>query len=349
MKELFPGIYQIPLTLQGFAPGSVNAYLVREKDQCTLIDTGWDYPVSVKSMRNQLEEVGIHFTDIKRIFITHCHGDHLGMMEKFQKESHAVVYLHHKEMDIIKVRYSKEKDYWPKVDRFLQEHGLPPSQLTSPPPLVSSLETIPAPDVWLQGTETIPIGDYTFKIVHTPGHTPGHMSLFEPRTGILISGDVLLPTIVTNAATHVMNMTNPLQQYFNSLQTLKELDIKTVLPGHEYPFTNHRGRIEEILEHYRKKTEGVLKVFTSNNRMYTAFDMSKLLSWSIKTRTLLWDQLGDWDKRLAVLQTIALMEELVSADRLTRFSQDGKLYYRYREMSPPQGDSHTDQNSRTDS
>ena len=110
MKELFPGIYQIPLTLQGFAPGSVNAYLVREKEQCTLIDTGWDYPAVVKSMEDQLEEVGIHFNEIKRIFITHCHGDHLGMMERFQKVSHAVVYLHHKEMDIIKVRYSQEKD-----------------------------------------------------------------------------------------------------------------------------------------------------------------------------------------------------------------------------------------------
>ena len=165
------------------------------------------------------------------------------------------------------------------------------------------------------------------KVVNTPGHTAGHISLYEPTRKFLFSGDVLLPTIATNAALHVQHINNPLQQYLHSLQTLKEMDIETILPGHEYVFSNHRRRIEELFKHHQAKAEEIWKVF-ADGQPKTAYDVSRILSWSPKTKTVTWPSLSGWDKRFAVLQTIAHLEIMAEDKKLTRFSKDGKLYYR---------------------
>ena len=54
MKEILPGIYQLTLSQKGFAPGSVNVYLLRDIDSFTLVDTGWGSSESIKSMETQL-------------------------------------------------------------------------------------------------------------------------------------------------------------------------------------------------------------------------------------------------------------------------------------------------------
>jgi glyoxylase-like metal-dependent hydrolase (beta-lactamase superfamily II) len=328
MKEVLPGVYQINISLTGFAPGGVNLYLIRDGDSYTTIDTGWDTPDSVSSLEAQLADSGLRFSDIRRAIITHCHSDHMGMMSRLKKINKAVTYLHRDEMDLVKVRYDNENSYWPITDKFILSHGVPPAELPPPEFEMPSLTSVVSPDILLKGGDEISIGEYTLRVIDTPGHTPGHISLYEPRRKFLISGDVLLPTIATNAATHVLQLQNSLQIYLNSLSRLKELDIELVLPGHEYPFRNHRKRIEELFEHYRQKREAVLKVFEGSDGARTAYDVSHLLSWTPRAKSYSWDKLNGWDRRLAMLQTIAHLEELAGAKKLTRFSRDGRLYYR---------------------
>jgi glyoxylase-like metal-dependent hydrolase (beta-lactamase superfamily II) len=328
MKEVFPGLYQITISLSGFAPGGVNLYLIRDGSSYATVDTGWESTSSVNLLEAQLAEAGIRFPDIKRAIVTHCHSDHMGMMSKLKRANNATTYLHRNEIDLIKVRYNKENSYWPITDKFILSHGVPPSELPPPDFDMPTLTSVVPPDILLKGGEEISVGEYTLRVINTPGHTPGHISLYEPHQKFLISGDVLLPTIATNAATHVLQMPNSLQKYLNSLNTLRGLDIELVLPGHEYPFSNHRKRIEELFEHYRQKREGVLRVFNGSESPKTAYDVSRLLSWTPHAKSYSWDKLNGWDRRLAMLQTIAHLEELAGSQKLTRFSQNGKIYYR---------------------
>ena len=328
MKELLPGLYQININLPGFAPGGVNLYLIRDGDTYATIDTGWETPESISSLEAQLAEFGLQFSDIRRAIITHCHGDHMGLMSRLKRLNNAVTYMHRDEMDLIKVRYDRDNTYWPITDKFILSHGVPPAELPPPELEMPTLKSVVPPDILLEGGDEISIGEYSLRVIETPGHTPGHISLYEPRHRFLISGDVLLPTIATNAATHVLQMQNPLQMYLNSLSRLQELDIDMVLPGHEYPFSDHHKRIKELFEHYRQKRQAVLKVFRDGDFPRTAYDVSRRLSWTPHVKSYTWDRLNGWDRRLAMLQTIALLEELAGAEKLTRFSQDGKLYYR---------------------
>jgi glyoxylase-like metal-dependent hydrolase (beta-lactamase superfamily II) len=329
MKEILPGLFQINLTLSGFAPGSVNIYLIRIDDGFLSIDTGWDSPPSLESLQEQLSEIGAGLSDIKQVIITHCHIDHLGMVPRLKILNNSKVYIHENELQLIKIRFTGGDNFLSVTDNFLKSHGFPESELLPPEIQLPAPEGISLlkPDVLLKGGEEISAGEYTLRVINTPGHTPGHIVLYEPDKKFVISGDMLLPTIATNAAFHVQyNISNPLRTYINSLKELQKLDIRLVLPGHEYVFSNPEERIKKLLLVNQKKSNEIFQVF-KNGQSMTAYEVSRILSWSVKTNTTNWNKLTEWDKRFAVLQSVSHLEDLAFINKLTRFSKDGKIYY----------------------
>ncbi len=311
MKEVLPSIYQVNLTLSGFNPGSVNTYLIKTDSGYTSIDTGWDSPPSVQSFEAQLQEIGAHFSDINQVIVTHCHLDHMGLIARLKQTHNIQIYFHQDELELIKIRFTGGDNFLPLTDKFLLTHGFPLNELTPPEiqlPIPPNMDKVQA-DVLLRGGEEIPVGKYRFKVINTPGHTAGHIALYEPQEKFLFSGDILLPTIATNAAIHVQHIPYPLQQYLHSLSILRELDIKTVLPGHEDLFSNHRQRIDELFRAHEKKAGEIFRTFTDGNPK-TAYKVSRIMAWSPRTKTNSWEKLTGWDKRFAVLQTVAHLESL---------------------------------------
>ena len=77
------------------------------------------------------------------------------------------------------------------------------------------------PDITLHDGETITTGLFTFKVIWTPGHSSGHICLYEPEKKIFLSGDHILPTITPNVSVHPQAIENPLGRYFDSLNELK--------------------------------------------------------------------------------------------------------------------------------
>ncbi|HSW57764.1 MAG TPA: MBL fold metallo-hydrolase [Dehalococcoidales bacterium] len=327
MKELYPGVFQIKIGLQGFGPGAVNLYVIQDGSHLTLIDTGWDLPESIGHLQEQLAEKGFALQDIQRVLVTHCHSDHLGLINRLHEENRAQIYLHQKEQDIISARYNPRNDYWPNTDLFLMTHGIPSAELALIEDPLPQIQYLAEPDVWLKGDEVISVGEYKLKAVNTPGHSPGHTAYYEPYHKFLFSGDILLPTISTNAATHVQHMVNPLQQYLDTLQRLNELDVSSVLPGHEYPFSGHRQRITELVDHHNARSQAVQQIFQGHFELMNAYQVARLLEWTTRNRKLTWEQLKPWDKRLAMMQSVAHLELLVFSQKLLRLSQNGKIFY----------------------
>jgi glyoxylase-like metal-dependent hydrolase (beta-lactamase superfamily II) len=141
----------------------VNCYLVREDDGLTLIDTGLSG--SAAAILNVARELGM---SIQRIILTHAHGDHLGSLD--------ALYQLLPEVEVL----VSARDA-----RFLAgDMSLDPSE----------------PQMKLRGdyrtTTTRPNrllydGDQvgSLQVISTPGHTPGHIALFDARDGTLIAGD----------------------------------------------------------------------------------------------------------------------------------------------------------------
>jgi glyoxylase-like metal-dependent hydrolase (beta-lactamase superfamily II) len=326
MKEIQPGIFQLVLPLPGFAPDTMNVYLFRDREGYTIIDTGWDTQALVKSVQDQLAEINARFSEIKRVLITHCHVDHLGMIGRYKRENEALIYYHQNEIGLIKIRFCKGDNYWPMTEQFLQTNGMPAAELTPTKFQLPSVTSLPEPDVSLKGGEIIPVGDYKLKVINTPGHTPGHAAYYEPEKKLLFCGDVLLPTIVTNAALHVQHIVNPIRQYLDSLRELRKLEVEMILPGHEYIFSGHRQRIDDLISHNLKKSRDIFSTFRDAVPR-SAYQVSQLLAWSPETQDATWSRLSDWDKRFAVLQTTAHLDELAYASKLTKIIQDGKILF----------------------
>ena len=98
----------------------------------------------------------------------------------------------------------------------LQRHGVPNSDL----PVLGSASmpalqfvTVTFPDRVLYGGETITTGVYDLEVIWTPGHSPGHICLYEPKNQLLFSGDHILPCISPNVSYHVQSGDNPLGDY----------------------------------------------------------------------------------------------------------------------------------------
>ncbi|MGI4758924.1 MAG: MBL fold metallo-hydrolase [Janthinobacterium lividum] len=190
-----------------------NCYLLRESDGLTLIDT------SIKGRQKSiLKAAGAFGGTIKRVLLTHAHGDHMGSLDGIHSALGGLdVAISEREAPLL----HKDLSLRPGEPQQNPKGGFPGAQ-TQPTHLLTEGE--------LYGS---------LRCIDTPGHTPGHMSFLDERDGTLIAGDALvsvgelrpvnkpvwwfpLPKIAT--------WDKPLA--FASARKLAELPIKQVATGH---------------------------------------------------------------------------------------------------------------------
>lgn len=96
-----------------------------------------------------------------------------------------------------------------------------------------------APAVPVDGVEALSDGDRVFDltIVATPGHTPGHVSVHDPATGLLVAGDALNGTDGSDVRGPNPDFSSDMDTALQSVGTLASLDVTTVLFGHGEPYT----------------------------------------------------------------------------------------------------------------
>jgi len=83
------------------------------------------------------------------------------------------------------------------------------------------------------GNLTLRVGEHTFELIHTPGHTPGQLAVYVPEEGVVFTGD----TIFSECQTWLM--TSDVDQWLEALDTIRQLDVDYILPGHG-PVTTKR-------------------------------------------------------------------------------------------------------------
>ena len=101
----------------------------------------------------------------------------------------------------------------------------------------------------LDADDVIDLGDRAFSVVHTPGHSPGGIGLFERGTGIFLSGDIIYDGPLIDDAYH-----SDIAHYVETLQRLRHLPVSVVDGGHFPSFgpTHFRQLIDEYLAGHRK-------------------------------------------------------------------------------------------------
>ena len=304
----------------------VNTYLIRGEEGYLLVDAGWNTDKSFATLNELLATKGITLADISQIVVTHIHPDHYGMAGRIKQLSGATLAFHHLEQENIASRYVHPEELRNQTDRLLMANGLPYDEMVALRDATKGIEkyVVPVqPDITLHDGDTIATGEFTFRVIWTPGHAKGHLCLYEPGKKILLSGDHILPNITPNISVHPQAIVNPLGRYLKSLREIRSLDIELTLPGHDAPFTKLIPRIDSIIKHHMQRNQEILTALQQETK--NAYQLAQDITWKTSTK---WHTLRDFHRRMAICETLAHLEMMAAAGRLEVLTEEGIRYYR---------------------
>lgn len=95
-----------------------------------------------------------------------------------------------------------------------------------------------------------------WRVIHTPGHATGHICLHNPGPGLMIAGDMVagVGTILLDPPEGNLGM------YLDSLEQLKRLEPKTLLPAHGPPIEQGVACLQQYIDHRNLRTQQIMKV-----------------------------------------------------------------------------------------
>jgi len=227
--EIIPNVYQI-------ANRGANIILIVE-EELTLVDTG--FLGSSAQVTNFIHSLGRSVEEISLIIITHNHFDHAGGLAELTKLTRAEVAVHQAD-----INDTEGQSPYPRGIRGLLRI---PFLATLRQRFLLSPDDV---DIPLAGGEVLePLGG--LEVVHTPGHTPGSISLYSPKYKLLIVGDALVKSHNAPQLPHRMVTTN-YAQAMNSIRKMAQLDFDTLCFGHGRPLTGDvRTQLTELVEKTR--------------------------------------------------------------------------------------------------
>jgi glyoxylase-like metal-dependent hydrolase (beta-lactamase superfamily II) len=302
-EEILPGLYRITVPLSGSPLKATNSYVIRGGGRSLIIDTGWNHEDCRRALVTGLEKCHVKPREAD-FFITHMHADHSGLVSALASER-ARVYFGRADAEIMK---SAGPEHWQRQIDFARNHGFPAEELKRAIGSHPGRRYSPNTSLNLRVSEDgdkITAGDYRFECIETPGHTDGHICLYEQDKKILICGDHILVDITPNI-TLSAGQRNPLKEYLGSLDKVYDLDVELALPGHRSVFRNHKERIRELKEHHRSRLEEVVSILAKGTQ--NAFEVASQMTWDIGYRY--WDSFPAGQKWFAFGEALAHLRYL---------------------------------------
>jgi len=273
-----PDILMFGVPNKGMMAGQpTNVFLlgyVADGGPLMLVDTG-DHG-SEAALLDAIAASDIELSRITRIVLTHCHPDHVGNATMLKEATGAPVWAHPLERE--------------QIERFRSDLVV---------------------DHWIEDGQQIDGDGFSVETIFTPGHSPGHVCLVEPRSRVLIAGDM----ISGFGSVGIFPPNGSMRQYFDSLRRLLAADearpFSLTCPGHGPVIPATRAKIKEYIEHRQARETEVYDAVVGG-----AGTMTELLP-------IIYPGILDHLSFAARSTLQANLDKLVEDGRLTR---DGERY-----------------------
>jgi glyoxylase-like metal-dependent hydrolase (beta-lactamase superfamily II) len=305
------------MPIPGHTLGGVCAFLVKDHDGYALIDSGMGIPACAEAMDGHLAALGVPISALHTIVATHCHPDHLGGAADLRARSDARVWLHALDAPLVNPQHPVGDADLDALATWLRHHGFPVDEAETARHSVDSYNGrsfLLEPDRLLEGGETFALGPYRFEVVWTPGHTPGHVCLFETTRRLLLTGDHLFARAAPNVRLMSYSPADTMGQYVTSLGRIAALPADLALPAHGEPFSPVADRAHEVIRHQLDRRERLRAMMTA--RPQTAYQCAQVV-WGPGARTT-WDTFHSRLRRNAALTLAAHLEWLAIDGKIAR-------------------------------
>jgi len=323
IEEIVPNMYRTEIPLPRSPLKWLNSYIVKGGDRFLVIDAGFHREECLKIMEDSLQKLGV---DLNRtdIFITHLHVDHMGLADMLAREN-CKVYFNEPETRMMNSQEKNWDSYWQELIDLYVANGFPPDSAWV------SMKSHPAHKYGLKRKlnftivkdgDAIDIGNFHFRCVSTPGHSPGHTSLYEANHKILVAGDHILFDITPNIA-HWIEMEDALGEYLASLEKVNALDVQLVLTGHRRLVHDLPRRVRELQDHHNGRLNEVLVALGDGAK--DVLQIAPHIKWDITAKT--WEEFPPPQKWFAFGETMAHVRHLEANGKVQRKSQNGTIKY----------------------
>jgi glyoxylase-like metal-dependent hydrolase (beta-lactamase superfamily II) len=272
----------------------VCVYLYKIKENYILFDAGLAFGNWPKLFFSSLKKLDISPNKITHCFISHSHLDHIGLIGKLKRKNPHIKILMH---DITHQQLKWEND--PENSEKLEKDTEKTIQKMSQYGITKKQGKILAqyflkwprmkryhkPDVILHDDDEIEIQNTTLRVIWTPGHSLGHICLFDTNKKYLFSGDHILSRITPHIGLFIVNKSikeqyqeydfnNILELYLKSLKKIYKLKPKIIFPAHQEIIRDPMKRISDIQAHHKQRLHEIKSVI-KNNPM-SPYEISKI-------------------------------------------------------------------------
>lgn len=321
IEQILPNIFRLEVPIPNSPLKATNAYLIRGDVRNLLVDTGINTEKSLAFIRSGLDELAI---DLSRtdFFITHLHADHCGLIHSLKTDT-SILYATASDAasmnDFLTANDPFEEMYNTACcNGFSHEEAMiainrhPAKTTDSKEPLDFTI---------IADGAILTVGEYRFTCIETPGHTKGHVCLYEPSKKILLSGDHILGDISPNIT--YWNEGDPLDDFLTSLKKIAVLPVNIVLPGHRRIFTDCRGRICELLEHHRQRADEAFNILGDGPK--TGYQVAARMTWDMVYNS--WEDVAASQKFFATGEALSHLRYLECKGLIRSAKKGGNVIY----------------------
>lgn len=316
-ESLGNGIHLIPLPLPFKSPQWVNAYVVETSTGLLLLDCGTDWEPGHTALHSGFESLGLDLGRVETLVVSHLHPDHVGMASRLRNELGCRFVMHHNASKMVP-EYNDTPAYYNRLRNIAQIHGVPETLIDSATaiPRPDYMPAIDPPDHTVADGDVIPLSiSRGLEVIHTPGHDPAHICLRDTSSGVVFSGDHVLPRI-SPVIMYESDDSDALGDYMDSLDRLVKMGIATTYPAHGSLMDRGDERARQILLHHDRRLVDMADLVGEG----------ETTAWKVMLQSFR-PNLDPIQARLAFLETLAHLERLVRTGRIHRTERSGRVYY----------------------
>jgi glyoxylase-like metal-dependent hydrolase (beta-lactamase superfamily II) len=307
LTEVAAGVFELRLPIP-FEDGLVNVFLFSDGEEVDLLDCGMNSDDSLAAIHEAVAAVG--GKRLRRLVVTHIHPDHYGAAGALAGEGLADLYIHRLEVPLVHPRYVELEQLVKEVRTYLLVNGVPEDEveiLSNSQRALSEVVKTAEPAVQLDGAELLQMGRRLVRVEWTPGHSPGHLCLYDLEDRLLFAGDHMLPDLSPNIGLHPQSTPDPLHEYLEGLRRLAGYGPALILPSHGRPFSDAPARVKVLEAHHRRRLEQIVGIVGQGHDS----------AWRVALQ--LWGPRENlYEKRLALQEALAHLQALAVEARVTK-------------------------------